>query len=70
VIVTCTNDEEFGRVYDNGEKAEKFASRQKRSPVVKRLRIDEIDEFSVSEPTEKATLLPTGIISADLEPGY
>lgn len=32
VIVTCTNDEEFGRVYNNGEKAEKFASRQKNRP--------------------------------------
>ena len=41
--VTCTDNEVSGRVYNNREKAEKFAARQKKSPVVKSTRIEQID---------------------------
>jgi len=37
VTVTYTDNEVSGRVYNNREKAEKFAARQKRSPFVNNL---------------------------------
>jgi hypothetical protein len=43
VIINYGDKEEFGRVYSNREKAEKFAARQKRSPVVKSTRIERIN---------------------------
>jgi hypothetical protein len=36
VTVTYADNESFGRVYIDRERAEKFAARQKKSPVVKR----------------------------------
>jgi hypothetical protein len=42
VTVTYADNETFGRVYTDLKKAEGFASRQKRSPVVKRARVREI----------------------------
>jgi hypothetical protein len=39
VTVTYSDNESFGRVYVDREKAEKFAARQKKSPVVKKTRI-------------------------------
>jgi hypothetical protein len=43
VTVTYGDNEISGRVYNNREKAEKFAARQKKSPVVKSTRIEQID---------------------------
>jgi hypothetical protein len=42
VTVTYSDDETFGRVYIDREKAEKFAARQKKSPVVKKTRITRV----------------------------
>jgi hypothetical protein len=39
VTVTYSDNETFGRVYSDREKAKKFAARQKKSPVVKKTRI-------------------------------
>jgi hypothetical protein len=39
VTVTYSDDGKFGRVYNDRGKAEKFAARQKKSPVVKKTRI-------------------------------
>jgi hypothetical protein len=41
--VTYGDNEISGRVYNNREKAEKFAARQKKSPVAKSTRIEQID---------------------------
>jgi hypothetical protein len=38
----CTDHETFGRVYINRERAEKFAERQKKSPVVLKTRIQQL----------------------------
>jgi hypothetical protein len=43
VTVTYTDNQVSGRVYNNREKAEKFAARQKKSPVVMSMRIEQID---------------------------
>ena len=43
VTVTYTDNKVSGRVYNNREKAGKFASRQKKSPVLKSTRIEQID---------------------------
>jgi hypothetical protein len=43
VTVTYGDNEISGRVYNNHEKAEKCAARQKKSPVVKNTRIEQID---------------------------
>jgi len=39
VTITYSDGASFGRVYTEREKAEKFAARQKKSPVVKKTRI-------------------------------
>ena len=39
VVVTYPDGESFGRVYTDQEKAEKFAERQRKSPVVKSARV-------------------------------
>lgn len=43
VIVYYHDGEKFGRVYIDRERAERFAARQKKSPVVKATRILEVD---------------------------
>jgi len=43
VAVTYTDKEAFGRVYTDIGKAETFAARQKKSPVVESARIKQID---------------------------
>lgn len=43
VIVYYHDGEKFGRVYIDRERAERFAERQKKSPVVKSTRISEVD---------------------------
>jgi hypothetical protein len=43
VTVYYHDGEKFGRVYIDRERAEKFAERQKKSPVVKGTRIMEVD---------------------------
>lgn len=43
VTVYYHDGEKFARVYIDRERAESFAERQKRSPVVKRTRILEVD---------------------------
>ena len=43
VTVYYQNGEKFGRVYIDRERAERFAERQKKSPVVKATRITEVD---------------------------
>ena len=43
VTVRYRDGEEFARVYTDRKKAEAFAVRQKRSPVVKRTRVLEVD---------------------------
>ena len=43
VTVYYHDGEKFGRVYIDRERAEKFAERQKKSPVVKATRIMEVD---------------------------
>jgi hypothetical protein len=42
VIVSYPDGEFFGRVYTNQEKAQKFANRQRRSPVVKSARVSQL----------------------------
>jgi hypothetical protein len=42
VTVTYTDHETFGRVYLHHERADKFAARQKRSPVVLKTRIRQL----------------------------
>ena len=42
VTVTYADNESFGRVYIDRVRAEKFAARQKKSPVVKRTRIRQL----------------------------
>ena len=39
VSVSYADGEKFGRVYTSKEKAERFAERQKRSPVVKNVKV-------------------------------
>jgi hypothetical protein len=41
--ITYRDGERFARVYLDREKAERFTARQKKSPVVSRTRIDEVD---------------------------
>jgi hypothetical protein len=43
VVVYYHDGEKFARVYINRERAERFAERQKKSPVVKATRILEVD---------------------------
>jgi hypothetical protein len=43
VTVYYHDGEKFGRVYIDRERAERFAERQKKSPVVKATRIMEVD---------------------------
>jgi hypothetical protein len=43
VTVFYKDGEKFARVYIDREKASKFASRQKRSPIVKSARVTEVD---------------------------
>lgn len=43
VIVYYHDGEKFGRVYIDRKRAERFAARQKKSPVVKATRILEVD---------------------------
>lgn len=43
VTVYYHDGEKFARVYINRERAERFAERQKKSPVVKATRIVEVD---------------------------
>lgn len=43
VTVYYHDGEKFGRVYIDRDRAERFAERQKRSPVVKATRITEVD---------------------------
>ena len=43
VTVRYKDGEEFARVYTDRKKAEAFAVRQKRSPVVKQTRVLEVD---------------------------
>jgi hypothetical protein len=42
VTVTYADKETFGRVYTSLEKAENFAARQKKSPIVKQARIKQL----------------------------
>ena len=42
VIITYPDGDEFSRTYTNEEKAKGFAKRQKRSPIVKSVRVVEI----------------------------
>lgn len=42
VTVFYTDRERFGRVYTNLDKAERFATRQKKSPVVEFTRIEQV----------------------------
>jgi hypothetical protein len=43
VTVFYSDGEKFARVYIDRERAAKFASRQKRSPMVKSARVTEVD---------------------------
>ncbi len=43
VTITYSDQETFGRVYSDREKAEKFAGGQKKSPVAKRTQIEQLD---------------------------
>ncbi len=43
VIISYSDKEMFGRVYTDRERAEKFAERQARSPVVKSTRVEQIN---------------------------
>jgi hypothetical protein len=43
VTVYYHDGEKFGRVYIDRERAERFAARQKKSPVVKSARVMEVD---------------------------
>ncbi|HVO58315.1 MAG TPA: hypothetical protein VMT51_11525 [Dongiaceae bacterium] len=42
VTIAYSDGEKFGRVYTDREKAERFAERQRRSPVVKSVRISQV----------------------------
>jgi hypothetical protein len=42
VTLTYSDGEKFARVYIDRQKAEKFAERQKRSPIVKKTRISRL----------------------------
>ena len=42
VTVTYSDNESFTRVYIDRERAEKFAARQKKSPIVKKTRIRQL----------------------------
>ena len=42
VTVSYADGEKFGRVYTNKEKATRFAERQRRSPVVKAVRVSQV----------------------------
>jgi hypothetical protein len=42
VIVSYKDDEQFARTYTDREKAAVFAERQKKSPVVKRVRVVQV----------------------------
>jgi hypothetical protein len=42
VTVNYADGEKFGRVYTNKEKAARFAERQRRSPVVKSVRVSQV----------------------------
>jgi hypothetical protein len=42
VTVNYADGEQFGRVYTDKEKASRFASRQRRSPVVKSARVSQV----------------------------
>ena len=42
VTITYGDGETFGRVYIDREKAEKFAERQKKSPVVKQAKVKQL----------------------------
>ena len=43
VTVYYHDGEKFGRVYIDHERAKRFATRQKRSPIVKATRVTEVD---------------------------
>jgi hypothetical protein len=43
VTVSYRDNEAAGRVYNNREKAEQFAARQKRSPFVRSTKVEHID---------------------------
>jgi hypothetical protein len=42
VTIHYADGEKFGRVYTNKEKADRFADRQRRSPVVKSVRVSQV----------------------------
>jgi hypothetical protein len=42
VTVSYGDGEKFGRVYTDKEKASRFASRQRRSPIVKSARVSQV----------------------------
>jgi len=42
VTIRYADGEEFGRVYTSKDKADRFADRQRRSPVVKAVRVSQV----------------------------
>ena len=42
VVITYPDGESFGRVYIDQEKAQKFATRQRKSPLVKSARVSQL----------------------------
>ena len=42
VTIQYADGEKFGRVYTDKEKADRFAERQRRSPVVKSVRVSQV----------------------------
>jgi hypothetical protein len=44
VTITYGGKEECSRIYNNLEKAGKFAARQKKSPIVKTAQVEKIDQ--------------------------
>ena len=42
VTISYADGEKFGRVYTDKEKADRFAERQRRSPVVKSARVSQV----------------------------
>jgi hypothetical protein len=42
VTIQYADGEKFGRVYTSKEKADRFAERQRRSPVVKSVRVSQV----------------------------
>jgi hypothetical protein len=48
VTIKYFDKEVFGRVYTDREKAEKFAARQQRSPVVKSTRVEETAQSRIA----------------------